>query len=190
MSNPILFINACVRQESRTKRLADALLLKLGQPFDEVRLGSLAFPAVDENFLNERDRLAAAADLGSPVLALAAQFARAERIVIAAPYWDLSFPAALKQYLEQINVVGVTFAYTERGVPVGLCRAKQLFYVTSAGGPDVPQEYGYGYVRALARDYYGIPDVRLIMAQGLDVYGADAEAVLQAAEADIAAMPS
>ena len=39
---------------------------------------------------------------------LARQFARAEIIVMAAPYWDLSFQAALKQYLEQVNVVGIT----------------------------------------------------------------------------------
>ena len=36
-------------------------------------------------------------------------------IVIAAPYWDLSFPAVLKTYLEQINVLGVTFDYSDDG---------------------------------------------------------------------------
>ena len=58
---------------------------------------------------------------------LARQFAAADQIVIAAPYWDLSFPAALKQYFEQINVLGITFAYTPEGVPKGLCRARKLY---------------------------------------------------------------
>ena len=31
---------------------------------------------------------------------LAGQFAGADTIVIAAPFWDLSFPAALKQYMQ------------------------------------------------------------------------------------------
>ena len=53
----ILFINACVRKESRTRRLADHLLDKLGQPFDEVCLHDIAFPVTDEAFLEMRDRL-------------------------------------------------------------------------------------------------------------------------------------
>lgn len=113
---------------------------------------------------------------------LARQFAEAETIVIAAPYWDLSFPAALKQYLEQINVVGITFKYTEEGIPVGLCRAERIFYVTTAGGFFVPEDYGFGYVKALAHNYYGIQDVRKIEAVGLDIAGADAEAIMAAAE--------
>ena len=38
---------------------------------------------------------------------LASQFQQADEIVIAAPYWDLSFPAILKLYLENIYVTGV-----------------------------------------------------------------------------------
>ena len=116
---------------------------------------------------------------------LARQFAAAEEIVIAAPYWDLSFPASLKQYLEQINVVGIAFRYTQEGLPESLCRAKRLYYVTTAGGNYVPEEFGYGYVKALAQGYYGIPDVRLVKATGLDIVGADAEDIMRAAEEEI-----
>ncbi|MBQ1390739.1 MAG: NAD(P)H-dependent oxidoreductase, partial [Firmicutes bacterium] len=104
---------------------------------------------------------------------------QADEIVIAAPFWDLSFPASLKQYLEQINIPGITFRYTPAGVPEGLCRAHSLTYVTTAGGYFVPEEYGFGYVEALARNYYGIPDVRYIQAAGLDIEGADPEAILR-----------
>ena len=103
---------------------------------------------------------------------MANQFARADEIVIAAPFWDLSFPAALKQYFEQINVLGITFMYTPEGLPKGLCRASKLYYVMTAGGMYVPEEYGFGYVRALARNFYGIEDVKLIKAVGLDIAGA------------------
>ena len=176
-----LFINACVRQESRTKRLADRLLSGRNRPYEEVRTASVAFPVVDEAFLRERDRLILAGDFGNPMFALARQFAAADDIVIAAPFWDLSFPASLKQYFEQINVVGVTFVYTPEGVPKGLCRAKRLTYITTAGGGFVPEEFGFGYVRALAQGFYGIGDVRLVRAVGLDVDGADAEAILKKA---------
>lgn len=182
MNSPILYVNACVRAGSRTARLAEKLLARLGGPYEEVCLARTDFSPVDEEYLVRRDRLVAAGDLQDPAFDPARRFAMAETVVIAAPYWDLSFPAALKQYLEHINVPGITFRYTEEGAPVGLCRAKRLFYVTTAGGNDVPVEYGFGYVKALARGYYGIRDVRLIWATGLDIYGADAEAILKAAE--------
>lgn len=181
----ILFINACVRKESRTRRLANHLLDKLGQPFDEVCLHDIAFPVTDEAFLEMRDRLIAEEDFGNPAFDLARQFSEAETIVIAAPYWDLSFPASLKQYLEQVNVVGITFRYTEEGIPVGLCKAERIYYVTTAGGYYVPADFGFGYVKALAENYYGIHDVRLIEASGLDIYGADVDAILTSAEENI-----
>ncbi|HAL58631.1 MAG TPA: hypothetical protein DCP64_04015 [Sarcina sp.] len=60
-----------------------------------------------------------------------------------------------------------------------MCKAKELYYVTTAGGDFVPEEFGFGYVRALAQGYYGIQDVKLIQAVGLDIEGADAEQILQ-----------
>ena len=165
----LLFINACVRKESRTKKLADKLLADLNMPIEEVCIENEPFPIVNEEFLLERDRLIAQQDFDNPLFKLANQFAKAEKIVIAAPYWDLSFPAMLKQYLEQINVVGITFKYSEEGIPIGLCKAKELYYVTTAGGNYVPEEYGYGYVKSLAQNYYGIQDVSIVKVTGLDI---------------------
>ena len=175
----LLYINACVRSDSRTKRLAGCLLEKLGEPYTEVCLKDISFPVTDENYLAKRDEMIDAGDFSDPVFSLANQFAAADRIVIAAPYWDLSFPAALKQYFEHINVRGITFTYTPEGIPRGLCRAKKIYYVMTAGGSYVPEEFGFGYVRALAQGYYGIQDVKLIQAVGLDLEGADPEQILR-----------
>jgi len=188
MDRPILYVNACVRKESRTKSLAEKLLARLGSPFEEVRLEEIDFPVFNEAFHDKRDRLIAQGDFQNPLFDLARQFSEAETIVIAAPYWDLSFPAMLKQYLEQITVVGLTFKYSEEGVPISLCRAKRLFYVTTAGGFFVPDEYGFGYVKALVQSYYGIADVRKIEADGLDIVGADVNAIMKSAEDALSAM--
>ena len=181
----ILFINACVKEESRTLRLAKRLLSGLGGQYEEVKLHEIAFPVTDQDFLDRRDSLISAEDFGDSMFDLARQFASADEIVIAAPYWDLSFPASLKQYIEHINVLGITFCYTPEGTPVGLCRAKRLTYVMTAGGTFVPEEYGYGYVKTLAQSFYGIPEVRLIKATGLDIYGADVETIMREAEETI-----
>ena len=45
----------------------------------------------------------------------ARQFAAADKIVIAAPLWDLSFPAQLKVYLENIYVTGIVTKYSDAG---------------------------------------------------------------------------
>ena len=182
MDRSILFVNACVRKESRTRQLAGQLLSKLDKPFEEIRLEEITFPTSNEEYLNKRDQLISKGDLQNPLFDLARQFSEADEIVIAAPYWDLSFPSILKQYLEQISVVGITFNYSEDGIPVGLCRAKRIFYVTTVGGLYAPEEYGFGYVKALAHNYYGIQDVRKIEALGLDIDGADVHAIMTSAE--------
>ena len=188
MSEQILYVNACVRKDSRTAKLAKKLLARLDEPYEEIILEDIRFPVVSEAFLNKRDSLISAGNSQDPMFDLARQFKTAETIVIAAPYWDMSFPAMLKQYLEQVNVVGITFKYSKDGVPVGLCRANRLIFVTTAGGCYVPDIYGFGYVRELAQNYYGIQDVRKIEAVGLDIDGADIEKLMRGAEAAVEAV--
>ncbi|MBQ1470685.1 MAG: NAD(P)H-dependent oxidoreductase [Schwartzia sp.] len=177
----ILFVNACVRSESRTKTLADALIKKLADECEELKLEEVSFPKTDEAFLSKRDSLIEARNFDDEAFAPARQFAEAKTIVIAAPYWDLSFPAMLKQYIEHINVLGITFEYTPEGIPKGLCKADKLYYVTTAGGNYVPDDFGFGYIKALAQNFYGIKDVKLIKASGLDIYGANTKAIMKEA---------
>ena len=184
----LLFINACVRPASRTKRLADRLLSRLEGPVRETRLHELALPRADAAFLEERDALLRRGDFGHPLFALARDFAAADEIVLAAPYWDLSFPSSVKAYLEQITVTGLTFSYGEDGLPRGHCRARRLWYVMTAGGPILPPNHGYAYVRDLAAGFFGIPETVLCSAELLDVEGTDSEAILREAEARIDAL--
>jgi len=174
----ILFIDACVREASRTKRLAKRVLSHMSDAVETVRLETLDFPKTDEAFLRKRDACIVAGDFSDPIFDPAKQFVRADAIVIAAPHWDLSFPATLKQYFEQINVVGLTFFYTDSDRPVSLCRAKRLIYVATAGGPVRSHDYGFGYIKALGEEFYGVSDAVLFCAEGLDLVGADAEAIL------------
>ena len=122
----VLFINACVRRQSRTLILAKRLLDTLDGEIKEVRLETVDFLVVDEEFINRREMLKNAGQYDDPIFSLAKDFAIADTIVIAAPYYDLSFPAMLKQYFEQINVLGVTFTYSDAGIPQGLCKAENL----------------------------------------------------------------
>lgn len=170
----VLYVNACVRSDSRTDRIARALLERLGGEQEEVKLGEECLLPLSEERLVRRTELIERGDYADPMFALARQFQSADEIVIAAPYWDLSFPAILKLYLENIYVTGLVSAYTEEGKPIGLCKAGKLWYVTTAGGPYAP-DFSYGYIRTLAREYFGIAETELICAEMLDVQGYDAE---------------
>lgn len=167
------------------KRLAEALLAKLNEETVHVALDEISFAVTDEDYLKKRDELISIGEFDNDMFALAKQFAAADTIVIAAPFWDLSFPAKLKQYIEAINVTGVTFEYTPEGIPKGLCNANELYYVMTAGGDYVPWEFGFGYIKALAQNFYGIKNVEIIKAIGLDIVGADVPAIMDEAISNI-----
>ena len=115
----------------------------------------------------------------------AKHFANADTILISSPQWDSSFPAILKTYIENINVSGITFSYSEKGCPVSLCKAKRLIYITTAGGPIFSNNFGFGYIKSLAENFYGIKDINYIKAEGLDVMGADVPMILEKAKQQI-----
>ncbi len=179
----ILFVNACVRPQSRTHALAQSVLSRLSGQINEVNLSQNPVPVLNREELAHRDEILARQDFSDPMLRYAVQFSQADTIVIAAPYWDLMFPALLKSYLEAITVCGVTFRYTEEGRPATLCKAKRLIYITTAGGPIGAFDFGFQYVNALARGFYEIPEVHCIAAEGLDIIGADVDAILNEASA-------
>lgn len=179
----ILFVNACVRSGSRTLKLAEYLLDRLEGELIRLDLEKEKIAPHDRTLLEKRERLVREGKFGDEMFRYAREFAQADEIVIAAPYWDLSFPALLKIYLEAVTVSGVTFTY-EQGIPKGLCRAKRLFYVATAGGP-VFADFGFAYVRTLAENFYGIRETVCFQAENLDVYGADVDALLKEAEEKI-----
>ena len=181
----ILYINACVRKDSRTNELAQYALSRLQGEVKEINLNSEEITPLYQNKLTLRDDLIKNKDFDHPMFEYAKQFANSDTIIISAPYWDLSFPAILKTYIENINVNGITFSYSDKGYPVSLCKAKKLIYITTAGGPIISNEFGFGYIKALAENFYGIKDIVYIKAEGLDIYGANTKEILEKAKKDI-----
>ena len=163
----VLFINACIREDSRTLLLAKRVMANITDQIVEIDLNTESIPPLDRDLLEKREGLIRSGNLDDPMLRYARQFAAADRIIIAAPFWDLSFPAKLKIYLEHIAVSGVTFRYVS-GRPTGLCRAASLTYVTTSGGPII-DDFGYTYVKTLAKKFYGIERTEAVRAMNLDV---------------------
>lgn len=179
--NNILFVNSCVRnKESRTLKLAKAFLNALSGMATTLNIENENIQPLNEASILQRNIITEniSENSHSPLLKYALQFASADTIVIAAPYWDLAFPAILKTYLENICVCGVTFKYSEEGIPIGLCKAKKLYYITTSGGYIGKYNMGYDYIKALCKLYFGINHTECITAEGLDIWGNDAEKIL------------
>ena len=184
----ILYIDASVRPDSRTKRLAHHFfkgIEELNANVKEVILSNECIPPLNRESLEHRTRLSEEQNFDEPIFHYAKEYANADMIVIAAPYWDLSFPATLKTYIEAINVVGLTFVYNDEGQPLGLCKAKKLIYITTAGGKIISDEYGFGYIKELAQKFHGIKDIEYIKAEELDIIGADIENIINKSEKKI-----
>lgn len=50
------------------------------------------------------------------------------------------------------------------------------------GEPFVPEKFGFGYIKALAKNYNSIRDVRKFEAVGQDIIGADVNLIMKSAE--------
>lgn len=172
-----LFINACVRgSDSRTLVIAKDILKNIQGITTELVLDNEPLQPLTSTTLSLRENLIKNANFDNPIFNYAKQFATADTIIIAAPYWDLAFPALLKIYLENVCISGISFKYDE-GRPIGLCKAKKLIYVTTSGGP-IFADFGYNYIKAVSNSLLGIKDTICYKAENLDLYNISISEVL------------
>lgn len=185
----LLFVNACIRgDESRTYELCrdyiDKFLeQKKEEPWhvEEIDLNAADIKPLDKDSLLRRDECLKKGDLDDPMFGLAKQMIEADHVLIGAPYWDLSFPSKLKIYLERCSVTGLTFIYSEEGIPAGQCRAKSLTYLTTSGSPIGDFNFGYDYIKGLCA-LFGIEKTYFASAEALDIIGNDVAKIMAAAK--------
>ena len=183
----LLFIDGCISQRgpaSRTRALAEAFLSAFQESHPGAEVETVTLEALDLKpflpaALNQRDELASVGAFGAPVFDLARQFQAADKIVAAAPFWDLSFPAVMRTYIEYISANGLCYHY-EAGGCHGDCRADRLAYLTTSGDFERPESLGVLYWKQLSK-MFGVPRFDYVFAGGLDVDPAKAPELLEAA---------
>ena len=172
-----LYIDCCIRgAESRSARLAEAFLENLSPEYAVTRrclMEEALYPLTAET-LRQRDALLSQGKSDHPRFRFAHEIAEADLVVMAAPFWDLSFPALLKIYIENVSVDGITFKSTAEGLK-GLCRGTELVFLTTRGGiygEGNDWEQGVPYLAAIQK-FFGFDRFHAIAADGLDVQGFD-----------------
>ncbi len=197
----ILQINSSARswtngQGSQSTRLANELVeqLRTANPdatltvrdlaanphpaLDEATLGALFTPA--DNRSGEQHARVALDD------ALIAEVQAADVIVLGVPMINFGITSQLKNWLDAIAKVGVTFKYTATG-PVGLVQGKKVYAVLARGGVyrDQPSDTQVPYLRMML-GFLGMADIGFVYAEGFAM-GPEAEAkALESARAEIA----
>jgi len=184
-----LFVNACIRgDESRTYELCKDYIDKFLKAkkdevwkIEEIDLSTADIKPLDKETLAKRDMYLKDGNTDDPMFDLAKQIIEADHILIGAPYWDLSFPAKLKIYLERCSVTGITFIYSKEGIPHGQCKAKALTYLTTSGSPIGNYNLGYDYVKGLCA-LFGIEKTYFAAAEELDIIGKDVPQIMAKAK--------
>lgn len=175
----VLFIDATNRLESRTLKLANYLINKLDdKEVKHINLYDIDIPTFDSKLSEVRTRFNNMGFYDHKMYDLAKDFIKADLIVIAAPYYDLSFPAILKKYIEAVSVVGLTYSYNQDGIPIGLAKANTLYYITTSGGKVLDDSFGFGYIDSLCTVLFGIKRCVYYKAECLDLFGANVEEIL------------
>lgn len=185
----VLYIkaNAKQKEQSRTFKISDSFI-------EEYKKNNSNDDIVTLDLYKENISFLKTEDLGvvfgpkdeeskkHPILKYAYQFIESDKIIVAAPMWNLNIPAILKAYIDYVTVTGITFKYTNNG-PVGLCEGKKAVHIVSRGGayqegPASAFEMGDRYLRTIF-GFFGITDFTTIAADKLDVIGEDVEAIIE-----------
>ena len=174
----VLYVKANIKNEgeSRTFKVSNSFVeeYKKNNPEDEIITLDLYKENIDFLRVDDLGKLFGPKDEESKnnsILKYAYQFADADKYIIAAPMWNLSFPAILKAYIDYVSVSGITFKYTAEG-PVGLLNNKKAVHIVSRGGgyDNSPYEMGDRYLRTIL-GFFGIKDIETIAIDNLDVMG-------------------
>lgn len=163
----LIYIDACMRAGSRTRRIARPIMTELRKRYavETVDLTRNEYPVVDNYTLEDRNQGIVPSEHSS----LAKRIAAADRIVIAAPFWDMSFPSALKVFFENMSLFGITFDTNDKEC-YGLCKAEKVMYITTRGmniANGDPLEQATPYIKALSH-LWGLGELTVISAQNLD----------------------
>jgi len=147
----LVVIDACIREEeSRTRRIAAPIIEVLSRKYETTVFRLTEMPMEPLTPRTYADR--AAGIVPEWADRAARTVAEADRILIAAPFWDMSFPALLRTFIEHISLYGITFTDNGRSC-TGLCKCEKVLYVTTRGmniPTGDPREQATPYLHALS----------------------------------------
>ncbi len=168
----VLHVNSSARLEDSNSRIVSHYLVdQLKLPVIHRDVGQQPLP-----FISAEDLLGVHGSADSQRASLQAQLAlsetlidelrRADTLVLAAPMYNFSVPASMKQWIDAVCRAGVSFKYTDQG-PVGLLGVERAIVVTSSGGVPIggDMDFASPYLERICH-FIGIKEVFHISVSG------------------------
>ena len=164
----LVYIDACIRDEdSRTKKIATPLIDELRKKYDITTfiINDLKLDIVQKELIKKRLK----GDIPDYVIKWAEAIRDADRVVISAPFWDMSIPSSLKVFIELCSIFNVTFK-SDNKTCFGNCKSQKLLYITTRG-MDISTkdklDQGTSYLEALS-SLWGLGEVIVVSSQNMD----------------------
>ena len=163
----LMVIDACMHEGSRTRKILEPVVAELSKRYsvEKIVLEADSYPVVGKKILNERS----SGYVPPEIVETAKRIASAERLVIAAPFWDMSYPSALKVFFENMSLFNITFANNGKEF-TGLCKCEKVLYITTRGmniKTGEALEQATPYIRALSR-LWGLGELTVIAEENMD----------------------
>ncbi len=176
----ILEIHSSARRDaSQSTRLATRIADRLrdaapGSTVTVRDLGHAPHPALDEAALTALFTPAADRDAEQSARvalddALIGEVQVADVLVIGVPMYNFGVPVQLKNWIDAIARVGVTFRYTQNG-PEGLLKGRKVYIALARGGlyRNTPADSQVPYLKTVFT-FLGFDDVQFVYAEGLSM---------------------
>jgi FMN-dependent NADH-azoreductase len=176
MSRRILHIDASARQNgSISREITNYLSSELKNETDREiiyrDLSKSELPLVTEQHIEayytpKQDRTEEQKSLLAISDGLIDELKAVDTLVIGAPIYNFSVPAALKAWIDLVCRVGETFVYTDTG-PKGLLDIDKAYIVVAAGGVAIGSDVDFNsnYLKQICR-FIGVKESVIIDASG------------------------
>ena len=95
----LIYINACMKSGSRTQRIATPVIEELSKKYkvETIDLRKNIYPVVDNYILEDRNQ----GIVPPEHVSIARKIAAADRIVIAAPFWEMELSKRPQSFLRE-----------------------------------------------------------------------------------------
>lgn len=169
----ILKINSSANKEtSVSRKYVDAIIQKITDTHNNSEIINRDVAYDNLSFLNDTtvasyfaqgERTAEQEKAIELSNSLVAELKSADVIVLGCPIYNFSIPAPLKAYFDLVSRAGLTFKYTEEGIPVGLLNNKKVYIAIPSGGLPVGSEMDLcsPYLK-LIFGFFGLTDITII----------------------------
>lgn len=127
----IVYLNCCIRgDESRTLKIASPIIedIKKYAEIIEINVAELDLKPYNKERYDSKVK----GNFNPEYFEYSKLISESDGLIIASPFWDMSFPSQLKTFLEAVSLFDVMFVSNDKEC-IGIAKCPFLLYITTRG---------------------------------------------------------